>query len=90
MMEVIQQLITAVLVYGGLSFLPTLFLFRYPARNFLVAKICFSFFFLIGLLGPIRAIQESGEVHLQDIERFFFTIGAVLGYWYGWKRRPLA
>ena len=89
-MEGIQQFIIAVIVYGGLSFLLTLLLFRYPARNFLAAKICFALFFLGGVLEPIRSIQESGEVHLHDIERFFFTIGAVLGYWCGWKRRPLA
>jgi len=83
------EFIASVLVYGCLSFLLTRHLCRYPARNFLTAKICFAFFFLSGLLGPIRSIQESGGPYLHDIEQISLAIGAVCGYWRGWKRRPL-
>ena len=87
--EATLEFVAGTLIYGGLSFFLTQYLFRYPARNFVIAKICFAFFFLSGLLGPMRSVQESGGPYLHDIEQFFLAIGAVCGYWYGWKRRHI-
>jgi len=87
-MEEIIGVLIGYLLLGCFSFFLTKFLFRFPARNFLAAKICFGFWFLGGLVSIVRSIQEHGGLYADNIDKLFLAIGAACGYWYGWKKLP--
>lgn len=78
------------LLCGVAIFFLTKFLFRYPARNFLVAKICFGLFFLGGALKIAQFFQKDGGVYYSDLEVLMlaiaFVLGSAAGYWRGYKK----
>ena len=87
MSSAVTDAVISVVVNGGIAFLLTKFLFRYPARNFLAAKICFGFLFLAVFPSLIGKMLEGKGIYFHDLEAVFIAVGAALGYWYGWKKR---